>query len=83
MPEIKMLSTKRSFGVLPISVTSLANPTALKTKKTPSRKRKKDLRESVFQKDMALLIKSAALYAHPSIPTGEPRSVLLRVAADP
>jgi hypothetical protein len=52
-----MLNTKRSFGVRPRSATSLANPTALKTKKTPSRKRKKDLRERVFQKDVGLLIK--------------------------
>jgi hypothetical protein len=41
-------------------MTSLANPMALKTKKTPSRKRRNDLGESVFQNVSFLLIKGAA-----------------------
>lgn len=56
----RMLSAKRGFGVRPICMTSLANPMALKTKKTPRKKRRNDLGERVFQKVLSLLIRNAA-----------------------
>ena len=76
-----MLNAKRSVGVRPISVTSLANPMALKTKKTPSRNRKKDLGESVFQNDLALLIKSVRFRAsYHSEPIAWQRSIVVEKA---
>jgi hypothetical protein len=53
---IKTLNAKRSPGCRPISAISLATPTVLKMKKTPTRKITSGFREKVLQKDLAELM---------------------------